>query len=149
MPTQWLPDGYTSPWQENFDEAVRDQIAEYGEWVEHRPFGAPPEWVFLHFVAPQDNIGLGGGIEIAERNPELRGIDSDFATPVRQYDQISAGHPRNGQGSMVVVRGVIYEVRNPQRSAYGEIRIDIVDSGRRDETFAARRAAFLQGQSDA
>jgi hypothetical protein len=144
MPSDWLPDGYTSPWEANYLEALRAQIAEYGEWVEHRPAGGAPEWVFMHFVTPQDNVLLGGAeLEVAETNPLLRGIDADFALPVTKFVQYAKGHARNGSGSMMVVRGTVYQVRNPMRDSHGEIQLDIVDAREPlDETFGARLAAF-------
>jgi hypothetical protein len=147
MPTDWLPDGYTGPWQQHYLEAIRAQIAEFGEWVEHRPAGGEPEWVFMHFVAPQDNARLGGvELEVAETNPLLRGIDADFATPAAKFAQYADGHARNGDGSIMVVRGTLYQVRNPMRNPYGEIRLDIVDARQpHDETFDARLALFLGG----
>lgn len=147
MSTDWLPAGYAGPWQANYLEALRAQIAEYGEWIEHRPARGVREWVFMHFVAPQDNAHLGGvEVELAETNPLLRGIDSDFATPVTKFKQYADGHARNGDGSTMVVRGTLYQVRNPMRNPYGEIRLDIVDSGLPpDETFRTRLALFLAG----
>ncbi|MBC8729989.1 hypothetical protein [Paraburkholderia sp. UCT2] len=145
MPTEWLSGDYTSPWEGHYLAAIRAQIAEFGEWVEHRPAGGTPEWVFMHFVAPQDNAHLGGAeLEVAETNPLLRGIDADFATKVTKFVQYAEGHARNGTGSRMVVRGTVYQVRNPMRDSHGEIRLDIVDAQEpRDETFEARRSLFV------
>ncbi|NUX55926.1 head-tail joining protein [Paraburkholderia youngii] len=146
MPTEWLAGDYKSPWEDHYLAALRAQIAEFGEWVEHRPSRGAPEWVFMHFVAPQDNAHLGGvELEVAETNPLLRGIDSDFATKVTKFTQYAEDHPRNGSGSKVVVRGTVYQVRNPMRDSHGEIRLDIVDAQEpRDETFEARRPRVVR-----
>jgi|SRR5580692_179030 hypothetical protein len=145
MPTDWLPDGYTGPWREHYLEAIRAQLAEFGEWVEHRPASGEPEWVFMHFVAPQDNARLGGvELDLAETNPVLRGIDADFGTPAMKFVQYADGHPKNGGGSVMVVRGTLYQVRNPMRDSHGEIMLDIVDAQLpADETFVVRLAQLL------
>ncbi|QCP50161.1 hypothetical protein FAZ95_13820 [Trinickia violacea] len=145
MATDWLPAGYVGGFAGHYVEAVKAQLAEFGEWVKHRPSGGKDDWVFMHFVEPPDDLHLGGAVlEVAEVNPKLRGLIADFAVVPVKYKQYAEGHTRNGTGSLMVVRGILYEVKDVKLNPWGEVRLPLLEiSGPGDPNFYTDLSTFL------
>ncbi|WP_345815271.1 hypothetical protein AAGS40_23230 [Paraburkholderia sp. PREW-6R] len=145
MGSAWVPQGYTGGWAQHYVAAVRAQLKEFGEWVKHRPSDGADDWVFMHYIAPPDDLHLGvADLQISEVNPKLRGLDADFTVPAQKYKQYAEGHARNGTGSIMIVRGDLFEVQDVKRNPWGEIRLELLRiSGGSDADFYTDLASFL------
>ena len=99
MPTSWLDPSYTSPFEDNKDQALQDQLACAGQWVtfSYADAGKAPEAIFAYFEREHEEVNIGPEIAYSSSDPmvECRYADfdnvpaqGDFVTVVQTFDNV-------------------------------------------------------------
>lgn len=120
----WLPALRTSANQQ-YLAATRAARERKGEYVKHIPTTGPEQWLVMWFQDMPENVNLTAlELTVSTSGPVLYGHLTEFETKPQQYKK-GTHQAAPFIGSIFIVRGITYQVRDVKSHHIGGVAIEL------------------------
>lgn len=135
MPTDWLPAGFVSPFEECKDGMLKCALMEHGQWVTFKYVdGDADELVFAYFEREHEEVTVDADVAFSTREPVVECRYADFTKVPNVNDTIEVIEQLGDNAVMLTFLYKICDRHEPDEQGAIMFKLELINGTRTTAT---------------